>query len=61
MKQIVFSISKQTWALEIKTQSFLADEIDRTFTCLPSSLYSVMYDLTVKYNERNIAVLFEID
>lgn len=61
MKQIVFSISKGTWVVNIKTKSLLADKEDRECSCKHENLYRAMYNLTVKYNERNIAVLFEID
>ncbi len=61
MKQIVFTILKGNHAIEILCNSLLVDVEERRFTCSADTLFKVMHKLTVKYNERNIAVLFEID
>ena len=61
MKQIIFTISRENYVVNIKTKSLLADKEDVEFSCTYQNLYHAMENLTIKYNERNIAVLFEVD
>ena len=60
MKQIIFTLMRGSWTIDVSTKSLLADEEDRSFSA-SKPIFTVMSELTTKYNERNIAVLFEID
>ena len=61
MKQIVFTVMKVNHGLEISSKSLIVDVEDSKGVCSKETLFTEMHRLTVKYNERNIAVLFEID
>ena len=60
MKQIIFTLMRGSWTIDVSTKSLLADEEDRSFSA-SKPIFDVMSELTTKYNQRNIAVLFEID
>lgn len=60
MKQIVFTVLKGNHEIEISSKSLLVDVEDSRFVCSSDRLFEKMHRLTVKYNEQNIAVLFEI-
>lgn len=61
MKQIVFTVMKVNRGLEISSKSLIVDVEDSKEVCSKETLFTEMRRLTIKYNERNIAVLFEID
>ena len=60
MKQIIFTLSRNSWTIIVTAKSLLVDEEDRYIEA-NKPIFTVMSELTTKYNERNIAVLFEID
>ena len=64
MKQIVFTVSRSSQFdsnLTIRTKSIFADQSDREKETKDQALFVVMYYLTQKYNDKGIAVLFEVD
>lgn len=61
MKQIVFTIKRVPQGLKVVTTSALADEDDRLTLTFSICLMSTMERLTMKYNERDISVLFEVE
>lgn len=61
MKQIIFTVLNGEETLIIKTMSFLADDEDKNIITYTRNLFHLMLRLTEKYNNRNIAVLFEVD
>ena len=61
MKDIIFTIGRTEYGISIKGKSLLVDDEDKKINSIASSLLGEMRKLTKKYNERNIAVLFEID
>ena len=61
MKQITFTISTCRYGIIIKTSSKLADIDDEVVYNVSAELLNEMNRLTAKYNEKDIAVLFEVE
>lgn len=61
MKQIIFTIIKNTDSVTVKTKSLLADKKDKEIITYAVMLLTTMNKLTDKYNQRGVAVLFEVE
>lgn len=61
MDKIVFTIKRVPRGLKVVTTSALADEEDRCVQTFSVCLMSTMERLTMKYNQRDISVLFEVE
>lgn len=60
-KMIVFTVKRVPHGLKVVTTSALADEEDRWTLTFSVCLMSTMERLTMKYNQRDISVLFEVE
>lgn len=61
MKQIIYTILTGESGITLKCNSFMVDPEDREIPIVAVVLLSYIKRLTIKYNKRNIAVLFEVD
>jgi hypothetical protein len=61
MKQIIFTVSARQYGITISTKSLLAEQSDRKIDTVAAGLLYYMRVFTEKYNDKGIAVLFEVD
>lgn len=61
MKQIIFTITKSTDCITVKTKSLLADKEDKSIITYAVMLLTTMNQLTSKYNNKGFAVMFDVE
>lgn len=61
MNEIVYTISRIPFIVNIRTANSTVDDIDREVISTESCLWMKMATLTEKYNKKGYAVLFEVD
>lgn len=61
MREIIYTVCCRQYGITIKTKSPLVDIEDRVIDSVAVALLQQMHRLTTKYNNKDIAVLFEVE